>query len=525
MTRTTKLLPLLLALPAGLAACDPFGNLPDDGWYWMAGPLWDAEGAVAAEDGVYISLPAAGELVRVSAGGATSAVDLTGASPVRLQQMPDGTGVVVFDRWPVCADPDPKVDTVDECRDEDLSYSYELSLVQGGAVSFADQVPSHLNKLSFSPDGTVAVAYLDYASAGDIPLDGVVDLTQVAFIDLTGVNPATSVSVGFNADNVLFSRDGSRAVVLSNSQVSVIDLDSFEVTVTYPLTLDPDQSVDPSGAAITPDGRYALITVAGSADLYKLDLDIESIDILSLDAPPSTLSINDDADRSVIVYGSTAQADVLEHSYFEWDSVPLDEPCTDALQGDGFAVLYNDVSSTHDVYKLPYDTLEPVEFVMGNPVDAMQLTDSQRYAVATLRPESGGNGSGSLEDYQDEHWGLAVIDLLDDSDVSLVLETEPVGLALVESDAGAYALVLLQGRDEVLQLDLSQPSVPTALPLEAPPMSIGAMPDGSFFITHDSALGLISFLDPATGAITTAAGFGATDLQADATLPRRDQEN
>ncbi|RME21800.1 MAG: hypothetical protein D6798_17325 [Deltaproteobacteria bacterium] len=523
MTRTSTIL-AILALPVGLAACDPFAHLPDNGWSWIDEPLWDAEGAIAADDGVYLALPAAGELARIRPTGATDVVDLDGASPVRLQPMPDGAGVVVFDRWPVCADPDPKIETVDDCREEDLSYSYELALVQDGAVSFADQVPSHLNRLSFSPDGTIAVAYLDYASASDIPLDGVVDLTQVAFIDLTGTQPATSVSVGFNADNVLFSRDGTRAVVLSDSQVSVIDLDSFEVTVTYPLTLDPDQSVDPSGAAITPDGRYALITIAGSADLYKLDLDVESIDILSLDATPSTLSINEDADRSVIVYNSRPQVDVLEHSYFAWDSIGLDEPCTAVLQGDGFALLYNDAATTHDVYKLPYDTEEPVEFVMGNPVAAMQLTDSHRYAVATLRPEASGY-SGSLEDYQDEHWGLAVIDLVEETDVSLVLESEPVGVALVESEAGAYALVLLDGRDELLQLDLANPSVPTALPLDAPPLAIGAMPDDSFFITHDSALGLISFLDPTTGTITTAAGFGATDLQAEAVLPRRDQEN
>ncbi len=521
MNRTPRTL-LSLAAVLAMTGCDPFADMPDDGWAWIDGPLWDPDGAVAAEDGVYVPLPHAHSLVRLGQGGAATAVGLQGAEPVRLQAMPEGEGVVVFAKWPVCRDTDPKIETVDDCDDDDLSYSYELALVENAARTVVAAVPAHLNTLSFAPDGAVAVAYLDYDSADDIPLDGVVDLTQVAFVDL-GDGSVQSVSVGFNADNVLFSLDGERAVVLSRSKVSVIDLATFETTVTYPLTLDADQQVDPSGAVITPDGRYALITISGSSDLYKLDLEIESIDILSLDAAPADLSINQSADRSVIVYASSAQVDVLEHDYFDWETITLDEPCNSVLEGEGMALLYNDGASTHDVYKLPFDTLEPEEFVMGNPVRSMQLSDSQRYAVAVLEPESV-SGGDDLDNFADARWGLGVIDLVDDSDVSLVLASQPVGVALVEDESGAFALLLLADSDELLQIDLADPSVPTPLQLAAPPRSIGAMPDGRFFITHDAALGLVSFLDPATGAITSVAGFAAADLQAEQLLPRRGEE-
>lgn len=513
--------PLLLAALL-LSACDPFANLPDDGWAWLEGQLWDPDSATGAADGVYVALPQAHALARLSPDGDTALVDLAGAEVVRLQETPGGEQVVVFARWPICDDPDPKIELVEDCDADELRYGYELALVQDAARQVVAEVPPHLNTLAFSPDGAVAVAYLDYTDAEDLPVDGVVDLTQVSFIDLASGGVA-SVSVGFNADDVIFSLDGARALVLSRSQASVIDLSTFEETVRYPLTLDADQQIDPSGAAITPDGRYALITISGSADLYKLDLEVESIDIVSLEAAPATLSVNAGADRSLLVYTSLPQVDVLDHEYFTLESIELDEGCSAVLEGDGMAVLYNDRSGTHDVYKLPFDTLEPVEFVMSNPVDSMVLSADQRYAVAVLRPESSSSGGG-LDDYQDDRWGLGIIDLVDETDVSLVLEAPPVGVEVVEAEGATYALVLLEGSDQLLQLDLSQPSTPQALELEAPPEGIGSLPDGRFFITHASTLGLVSFLDPASGTVTVAAGFGAVDLQGEQELPRRGEE-
>jgi hypothetical protein len=225
-------------------------------------------------------------------------------------------------------------------------------------------------------------------------------------------------------------------------------------------------------------------------------------------------------DAVVIVYESLNRVDVLDLSSFELkEPVALDDPMNGVLLSDGQAFLYNHESSSHDVYTLDLETTELVEHRVENPVDDMRLSPAGQYAVGTLRPESTG-GSG-LEQYQDSNWGLSVVDLVSDEAISLVLESRPVGLELVEQGDRTYALVLLEGRDTVLQLDLSAPSQPTELELEAPPTGIGALPDGRFSITHDAPLGLITFLDPATGKTTPAAGFATLGLMVEETLPDR----
>ena len=62
-----------------------------------------------------------------------------------------------------------------------------------------------------------------------------------------------------------------------------------------PLRLDADDQVDPSGAALTPDGGTLLVTVVGSSDLYMLELGEEGAywNLASLGAEPATLAVWD----------------------------------------------------------------------------------------------------------------------------------------------------------------------------------------------------------------------------------------
>ncbi len=512
-----RALPLLLLA----AACNPW-DLPSNGSFYLDEPTWD-EDVVAASDGVYVSLPAGDALVRVQADGTWTQVDLRGASADRMVLAPDGQTVMTWTSWPTCADEDPKVKLVSDCNEDDLGTGHEFVLVRDGAVvSDPLDVPYQYNAIGFNAEGTLAAAWLDFANAGSIEVDGVLNLTEAVFIPMDG-SAAFPVPVGFAPEDVLFTQGSNpRAVVLSRSQVAVVDLTERRVTVTYPLTLDPDNEVQPTAVALTPDGNYALVSVAGSADLYVLDLGQESIDIVELNGVPSDLLVDAANDRTVIVYANSRTVDVLEHVYFETETFQLDEPAASVLPVDGKALLYNPSQSVHDVYLFDVATGAVTEYRAENPVMDMVITADQTRAVATMNTES--SSGGGVGGYYDSHYGLSIFDLTDDrTPIALLLEGRPLGVALVEEGSANHALVLSDGVDQLLQIDLAD-ATNNPIDLSEPPLGIAAQPGGDFVVTEDSPLGAIAFLTPGSDAVTEVSGFAATNLFRDYPLPRRGEE-
>ena len=305
----------------------------------------------------------------------------------------------------------------------------------------------------------------------------------------------------------------------------VVELESgnYERLVTYSLSLDVDIEVRPQDAALTPDGRYALVTVQGSGDLYTLDLEAESINIVDLDASPSGMGVEKVSDTTALVYASRSQVDLLDHEYFDVETLDLDEPATNVQIGNGFAMLYNtSASNYHDIYRLDTADLNLVEYRAKNPVVSLQVSPDEGHAVAVTRPEPA-SGSG-LEALTDQNWGIEILSLSSNSGhtINLISESQPVGVAF--SGDSAYALVLLEGVDELLKLDLYAGTY-TQLPLEDSPLGIGSFGSGGFYITHDAALGLVSFLDPDTGEISAVGQFAIGGLLSGETeLPRTEEE-
>ena len=252
-----------------------------------------------------------------------------------------------------------KMKYVHDCPNEKRDVSVSLAAIKAGTVQSETAIPKLFNTLEYSNDGQWAIAYVDYTQNVNTNNAGVVDLTSVVVVQLD-TGETTSLSVGFAADRVLFADDGTRAVVLSQNSVAVIDLTESTPTkaVTFPLTLDADQTVDPVGVALTPDGRYALISVRGAGDLYVLDLDLRSVNMVSLSSNPSAMAVIDDADpfddifndRTVIVYENGKMVDILEHQYFDVESYTLDEPMSGVLAGNQMAVLYTDQGATMPTY-------------------------------------------------------------------------------------------------------------------------------------------------------------------------------
>ena len=134
-----------------------------------------------------------------------------------------------------------------------------------------------------------------------------------------------------------------------------------------------------------------------------------------------------------------------------------------------------------------------------------------------LAPENG------WLDYADSRWGISVLDMASDDTVNLVAAARPIGVELVEDENTSYALVLMEGVEFVLKMNLSDPLSASKIELPAPPVAIGSMQtaEGHFVISHDVTLGMISTLDPKTETLKTVSGFAAASLLEEDTLPRR----
>jgi hypothetical protein len=236
------------------------------------------------------------------------------------------------------------------------------------------------------------------------------------------------------------------------------------------------------------------------------------------------MAVDATADRTVLVYGSRPQADLVDHDLFDVESVDLDEPCTALVPaGGGMLLAYNDTAGTHDVYRLDAVTGDLEEYRVPNPVTDLEVEPSGAYAVA-LQREEWTNAASPIDAYYDEHWVATLLDLGSDDQVDLLLGSEPVGLAFTEGDSGRpYALLLLSGLDALVEVDLWN-GEDTTLGLPAPATGIGATADGRFWITHDRALGLVTLLDPEDDSMTQISGFADRGLFPDDTLPRLEED-
>ena len=185
--------------------------------------------------------------------------------------------------------------------------------------------------------------------------------------------------------------------------------------------------------------------------------------------------------------------------------------------------LYHDSNDyVHDVYRLDLSTQELTEYVVANPLSSLSLTPSGAHAVGVMRPENS-YGSG-VDGYQDSRWGIAILDTTTNDSVSLVAESKPIALQMIENDQGSFALVLMEGLDYLLQVDLNAPSTSSKVELPAAPLDLDTMPDGRFVISHDVDTGMVSFLEPATLALNTIDGFALDGLLRQPTLSRRTEE-
>lgn len=471
----------LIWMALALGGCSYGYNTIDNG------VLWDPSSAVASADGLYVTMPLTGGLVRLSPGDAPSYVDLGAARVRRVEASEDGTTVLATTVAVRCEDASAQM--VRDCAGEDRVNVGALAVLASSEGERTLDVPAWYGGFTFSEDGRYAVASFD--PDADTSGGGVVNLTSVLVVDLQ-TGQRWEVGVGFQASRVLFTDDGAGAtvgmVVLSQSEVAVVDLTTGlpTRTATYPLALDADVTIQPLDVALTPDDRYALITVQGSADLYVLDLVDPSINIVSLAGAPADMVVDTAHDRTLFVYANRPMVELLDHDLFDLTSLSLDEGATAIYMAADYALL-SAPNRSRDVVRLDLGTLRRDEYRLNFLPSRLEVSPDESFAL-TFSEEQGG---GRLE----------VLDLrridgrVDDDPKPFQLDGPAVGTAFADTGDGQQVLLLQRGVETLYTLGWPSLQV-EAIRLPAPPLGVGVLPDGPFWITHAAPLGLVSFWTP-----------------------------
>jgi hypothetical protein len=470
-------------------------------------PTWDPESTTVCGGSVYALMPRAGVIAQFTGGGGDP--NYVDVRPHRFQSMlplPDIGCVLARTVTTRCEEELPERDpSFYDCPYDAVRYDEAVRLISDGVASEPIPLEPGLGPLHVSPDGRFAAALAD--AGADDAIGGLVNLTAMQVIALD-TNESWIVSTGFAASDVLFLQDAAgvtdAAIVLAPNEVAVVDLtaQSPDPEVVFPLRLDGFGQTLPRSVSVTPDRAHALVTIQNSSDLFVLDLVAYSINILSLRGVPTTLTLDPDGDRTFIGYTNSSVIEAVDHGNFDLRAWTTHGPVDRMEVRDDVLFAWNHANgafveridlATDDQVSWPLNYASGELFV--SPDNAWALTTPSAYPAR-----------------------FELLDLAPGVDGELDTDPRPFGLdgvvldAAFDSSAGA-ALLLQETEEDVLRV--RWPSLEAdAIALSQPPVAIGAMPTGGWFITHADPQGLLSFLST-NGDVAEIGGFALHDLLTD----------
>ncbi|HVU02972.1 MAG TPA: hypothetical protein VHE30_14530 [Polyangiaceae bacterium] len=149
------------------------------------------------------------------------------------------------------------------------------------------------NAIAVSPDGTHAVVYYDQNLAtGSAAPGSPQDVTVVHLAE--GGDTATDMTIGYQPSKVFFTKDGTRAFVVTQDGASILDFSAIDANgsgIARTVSLGSSSRTEVLDVSVTPDGRYALARESSGSELRLVDLlddahGIRRLDVASV-VPPS----------------------------------------------------------------------------------------------------------------------------------------------------------------------------------------------------------------------------------------------
>jgi len=460
---------------------------------------------------VYVAMTAQNRLARID--GATLAVSsiAVGAAPREVATIPGSDGAIVLDQVNGTA-------------------TVVRPVLTGGDGTRVLATLPRLNRIDVDPTGRFAVIWFDLVKALADHTGNAGSFQDVAVVALApGNEKSVALTVGFRPRAVQFDATGTRAYVITQDGVSVIDLalaTEHAPRIVPPIPIaDPGTSPDDLEVQIVATGDYAAVRQAGHAGLRVVSMQPASagqaFDI-PLASPPTDIDLAPDGSRVYAVLRDAQRLAIIDIPGDALDPTGVTAvdlaPATvgsAVVSADGkHALLFT--NATLDPHITRVELAEAgfphVTWSLQKAVRAVGISPDSTTAIVLAAKAPGDPATAtSFDDFVARSFGYALLDL---ATGFAKLQLTPVDPGpFVYAPDGRSAYVALDGGDAVtatraLQVVTAQTGVVQTLPLGSPPSAVGIVPSaGQAFVAQRHPLGRMSFIALVTGAVRTVTGF------------------
>jgi DNA-binding beta-propeller fold protein YncE len=387
------------------------------------------------------------------------------------------------------------------------------------------EIRKSLNQIVLSPTGEYAVAFWDQILADEendqLVLSGSGSNNGITLVDTDGAQ-SKSWAIGLDPSVVRFTPDGERAVILSVSLVSVLNLGTgLDDVIPFPIAIGDFSSnvLTPTDIEITNDGLYAYILTEETAGVFIVDLATGDVGELALDARPSDIDLAPDGDLALLTMRGTTDT-TSRVLFIEPDAdspTILEEVSSDRIFGQ--SVIVGDMAllfTNSPSYRLEEITLLDIPdrritdtLVLVKPVQHVFAAPDDETCLIGHRMVAGDSPISS--DFYNNHETVTMMSLSPPYSFNpIALEGTPASFAF--TDSGRHGLIMLPNVKSLVILDL-QTRLDSSVLLETTPVYMGSLPGiENAFVSETHSLGRISFIDAETMEKDTITGFALNAL-------------
>ena len=371
------------------------------------------------------------------------------------------------------------------------------------------QVLPYLNAMVLSDDGVWAVVYRDSDEEDDGSTGGAQSFNELSIVN-TVTGDHFSEVVGFKPRQVKFTEDSSRALVVSDEYLSVIDLSGEDPEVQ--VVEIAEDLLDPPPAEeieVSPDGAYAFLRQFGEDSIALVDLNTLTVDRLPTGQNPTDLDLSPDGASAVVVSRGSNELYVfdVENPYGDPEVIAL--PSEEFIGSVQFspdntkAMLYTTAALVDHYTTWDLATGELTVRPLIKPIQSVNVTPDGG-ALVVFHTEADAEGADTTGEFYGE-WAMSMISLTDFRRNAILLSAEPTAYA--DSLDGRWGFFVMEDKPFLEVLDYDNLGL-TEIKLRSNPVHVGVLTGTSYaYVNQDHELGRLSFYDPDAELLETITGF------------------